>query len=123
MSGLGFEKDRKLGGGDLEVTRNSNGHDTRLGSRGQRQHEQQYEGDSIVGHTRSSGTRRRPTLADRRRPRQIVQGLLTGPRFNGAYLSDFRSFRGSGILPRLFHPSRLEGAPTQRYALSQCHWP
>ena len=73
MSGFGFEDDRKFGSGDLEVTRNDNGHDTRLGSRGQRQHEQQYKSDSIVGHTRSSGTRRRPTLADRRRLRQIVR--------------------------------------------------
>ena len=41
---------------------------------------------------------------------------------NGTYLSDFRSIRGSGILPRFLHPSRLEGAPTRRYALSKCHW-
>ena len=40
---------------------------------------------------------------------------------NSTNLSDFRSARGSGILPRFFHQSRLEGAPTRRYALSQCH--
>ena len=40
---------------------------------------------------------------------------------NGTDLSAFRSLRGNGILPRLFHQSRLEGAPTRRYALSQCH--
>ena len=44
------------------------------------------------------------------------------PNGNGTYLSDFRSIGGSGILPRFFYPSRLEGAPTRRYALSQCHW-
>ena len=31
--------------------------------------------------------------------------------------------RGSGILPRFFHQSRRDGAPTCRYAFSQCHWP
>ena len=44
---------------------------------------------------------------------------------NGTDLSDFRSFRGSGILPRsvaaVGHSSRLGGAPTRRCALSQCH--
>ena len=35
---------------------------------------------------------------------------------NGTDLSDFRGFRGSGILPRLLYQSRLEGAPTRRHA-------
>ena len=39
-----------------------------------------------------------------------------GIRPNGTDLSDFRSIRGSGILPRsvaaVGHSSRLEGAPT-----------
>ena len=39
-------------------------------------------------------------------------------RSNGTDLSDFHSFRGSGILPRFFPQSRLEGAPTRRYTLS-----
>ena len=39
---------------------------------------------------------------------------------NGTDLSDFRNIRG-GILPRLLPQSRLEGAPTRRYALSKCH--
>ena len=47
--------------------------------------------------------------------------VLTGPSGNGNDLNDFRSFLGSGILPRFFQQSRLEGAPTRRYALSQCH--
>ena len=42
------------------------------------------------------------------------------PNPNGTDLSDFLSFRGSGILPRLFPQSRLEGPPTRR-ASSQCH--
>ena len=45
----------------------------------------------------------------------------TGPKTNGTYLIDYRSPRGSGILPRFFQQSRLEGAPTRRYALSQRH--
>ena len=58
----------------------------------------------------------------RRRP---VPVPLRFPRSNGIHLSDFRSFRGSGILPRsvaaVGHSSRQDAAPTRRCASSQCH--
>ena len=58
----------------------------------------------------------------RRRPVPVPLRL---PRSNGIHLSDFRSFRGSGILPRsvaaVGHSSRQDAAPTRRCASSQCH--
>ena len=58
----------------------------------------------------------------RRRP---VPVPLRFPRSNGTDLSDFRSYRGSGILPRsvaaVGPSSRQDAAPTGRCASSQCH--
>ena len=52
------------------------------------------------------------------RPSSMGGGFaVSRPSANGPDLSDIRSLRGSGILPRFFQQSRLEGAPTRRYAL------
>ena len=58
------------------------------------------------------------------RPSSMGGGFAASiPIANGTDLITFRSLRGSGILPRFLQQSRLEGAPTRRYALRQGHCP